>query len=100
MFAPLFAADDILSYWPLALGLVGIFVFLIVFFICINFVQLWIQAYLAGAKIGFIDMIRMKLTQDAMERQVTRWVEDEKKKAFIDRKIQVATTKAVGPVTP
>ena len=46
------------------------------------------------------DMIRMKLTQDAMERQVTRWVEDEKKKAFIDRKIQVATTKAVAPVTP
>ena len=60
MLTPLFA-EDILAYWPLALGLVGIFVFLIVLFICFNFVQLWIQAYLAGAKIGFIDMIRMKL---------------------------------------
>lgn len=39
------------------------------------------------------EMIRMKLTQDQMERQVTRWVEDEKKKAFIDRKIQVAAPK-------
>src|SRR5436309_15925830 len=58
---PIFAADDPLAYWPLAVGLVGIAVFLFVLFICFNFVQLWIQAYLAGAKIGFIDMIRMKL---------------------------------------
>ena len=60
MLTPLFA-EDILAYWPLAVGLVGIFVFLIVLFIFFNFVQLWIQAYLAGAKIGIIDMIRMKL---------------------------------------
>src|SRR5436309_15617709 len=58
---PIFAADDPLAYWPLAVGLVGIAVFLFVLFICFNFVQLWIQAYLAGARIGFIDMIRMKL---------------------------------------
>jgi peptidyl-prolyl cis-trans isomerase SurA len=32
--------------------------------------------------------IRMKLTQDALERQVTRWVDEQKKKAFIDKKIQ------------
>jgi peptidyl-prolyl cis-trans isomerase SurA len=33
------------------------------------------------------ERIRMKLTQDAMERQVTRWVEEQKKKAFIDKKL-------------
>jgi len=47
--------------WMLIAGLIGVAVFLIVLFICFNFVQLWIQAYLAGAKIGFLDMIRMKL---------------------------------------
>ncbi len=62
----LFAADpkDMISsasVWWLALGLVGLVVFLIVVFICLSFVQLWIQAYIAGARIGFIDMIRMKL---------------------------------------
>jgi uncharacterized protein YqfA (UPF0365 family) len=45
----------------LVAGLVALLVFLIVVFICFNFVQLWIQAYLAGAKVGFLDMIRMKL---------------------------------------
>src|SRR3954471_11501913 len=63
MSANLFAADPApwYEYWPVALGLVGIVLFLIVLFICFNFLQLYIQAYLAGAKIGFIDMIRMKL---------------------------------------
>src|SRR5262249_41942413 len=56
-----FAADDMTAYWPLAVGLLGIVVFLIVLFIGFNFVQLWIQAYLAGARVGFVDMIRMKL---------------------------------------
>jgi uncharacterized protein YqfA (UPF0365 family) len=45
----------------IGLGLVGIVAFLVVLFICFNFLQLWIQAYLAGARIGFMDMIRMKL---------------------------------------
>src|SRR5262249_6895665 len=49
------------QYWLIALGGVGIIVFLVVVFIFFNFVQLWIQAYLAGAKVGFLDMIRMKL---------------------------------------
>ena len=62
MFTPLFAEDlTTTQYVWLGIGLVGVFVFLVVLFICFNFVQLWIQAYLAGAKIGFIDMIRMKL---------------------------------------
>jgi peptidyl-prolyl cis-trans isomerase SurA len=33
------------------------------------------------------ERIQMKLTQDAMERQVARWVEEQKKKAFIDKKL-------------
>lgn len=63
MMAPLFAADVWQEYWPylMPLGLLAIALFLVILFICFNFVQLWIQAYLAGAKIGFIDMIRMQL---------------------------------------
>jgi uncharacterized protein YqfA (UPF0365 family) len=60
MLSPLFA-NNILDYWPLAIGVVGIVIFLIVLLVGFNFVQLWIQAYLGGARIGFIDMIRMKL---------------------------------------
>src|SRR5262249_20276127 len=45
----------------IGLGLLGIIVFLVVLLVCFNFLQLWIQAYLAGARIGFMDMIRMKL---------------------------------------
>lgn len=61
MFAPIFAADDWTTYGPLAIGIVSLVVVLVILFICFNFVQLWIQSYLAGARIGFIDMIRMKL---------------------------------------
>src|SRR6266513_26151 len=52
---------DFKNLWPVALLIVAIVAFLIVMFICFNFLQLWIQAYLAGARIGFMDMIRMKL---------------------------------------
>jgi uncharacterized protein YqfA (UPF0365 family) len=58
LFADVFSTDH---PWLLALLAAGVLVFLVVVFICFNFVQLWIQAYLAGAKIGFLDMIRMKL---------------------------------------
>jgi uncharacterized protein YqfA (UPF0365 family) len=63
MSVPLFAADPInwSEYWFVPLGFIGVVLFLIVLFICFNFLQLYIQSYLAGAKIGFIDMIRMKL---------------------------------------
>jgi uncharacterized protein YqfA (UPF0365 family) len=49
------------QYGLLLLGGIGILFFLVFIFIFFNFVQLWIQAYLAGAKVGFLDMIRMKL---------------------------------------
>jgi uncharacterized protein YqfA (UPF0365 family) len=59
---PLFAQDlTTKEMWLLAIGIVSVVIFLVILFICFNFVQLWIQAYLAGARIGFIDMIRMKL---------------------------------------
>jgi uncharacterized protein YqfA (UPF0365 family) len=62
MFTPLFAQDlTQKEMWMLAVGIVCLVVFLVILFICFNFVQLWIQAYLAGARIGFIDMFRMKL---------------------------------------
>src|SRR5438477_5382477 len=41
-----------------AIGLILFIIFLLIFF---SFVKLWIQSLLAGAKIGILDMIRMKL---------------------------------------
>jgi uncharacterized protein YqfA (UPF0365 family) len=55
--SPNFLADN----WLLILGGIGLIVGLIFLFVFFSFVQLWIQAFLASAKIGFVDMIRMKL---------------------------------------
>jgi uncharacterized protein YqfA (UPF0365 family) len=46
---------------PLVIGGIGIIVGLIFLLIFFNFVQLWIQCLLTGARIGILDMIRMKL---------------------------------------
>ena len=47
--------------WVWVAGAVGLIVFLIFLLIFFSFVKLWIQSLLAGAKIGILDMIRMKL---------------------------------------
>jgi uncharacterized protein YqfA (UPF0365 family) len=47
--------------WLLILGAVGIIAGLIAMFIFFSFLQLWIQSFLTGAKVGILDMIRMKL---------------------------------------
>src|SRR5947208_6086008 len=56
-------ADNLLSgnqvWW--IVGAVGLIVFIIFLLIFFSFVKLWIQSLLAGAKIGILDMIRMKL---------------------------------------
>src|SRR5260370_40863012 len=52
-----FLADN----WPYIVGAVGLIIFLIFMLIFFSFVKLWIQSLLAGAKIGIMDMIRMKL---------------------------------------
>jgi uncharacterized protein YqfA (UPF0365 family) len=61
----LFAQQDASTFWKdnwgYIVGAVGIIVFLIFLLIFFSFVKLWIQSLLAGAKIGFLDMIRMKL---------------------------------------
>lgn len=54
-------ATDLLGYWPLVVGaivLLLVIIFLVVFF---SFLHLWIQCLLTGAKIGIMDMVRMKL---------------------------------------
>ncbi len=50
MLSPLFADPLPFEPWVVVLALVGIAVFLVFLFICFNFVQLWIQAYLTGAR--------------------------------------------------
>ena len=61
MLSPLFAADLPKDTWIWVVGGVGLIVGLIFLFIFFSFVQLWIQCLLTGAKIGLLDMIRMKL---------------------------------------
>src|SRR5215469_5268422 len=53
--------DFLAKNWPYVLGAVGLIIFLIFLLIFFSFVKLWIQSLLAGAKIGILDMIRMKL---------------------------------------
>src|SRR5437588_12557635 len=61
---PLLAAnDDILTgqtVW-LVLAAIAALTFLVFVFTFFNFLRLYVQSFLAGAKIGFVDMIRMKL---------------------------------------
>jgi uncharacterized protein YqfA (UPF0365 family) len=47
--------------WGLVVGIVGLIAGLIAMFIFFSFLQLWIQSFLTGARIGILDMIRMKL---------------------------------------
>ena len=54
---PNFLADN----WLLIVGGIGLIVGLIFLFVFFSFVQLWIQSFLTGARIGIVDMIRMKL---------------------------------------
>jgi uncharacterized protein YqfA (UPF0365 family) len=49
------------NQWLWIVGVVGIVAGLVVLFIFFNFVQLWIQCLLTGARIGIVDMVRMKL---------------------------------------
>jgi uncharacterized protein YqfA (UPF0365 family) len=47
--------------WPWVVGIVLLAICLIILLIFFSFLRLWIQALLAGAKIGILDLIRMKL---------------------------------------
>jgi uncharacterized protein YqfA (UPF0365 family) len=58
-------ADDLFTFlsekWPILLAVVLLIVGLIVLLIFFSFLRLWIQCLLAGARIGIVDMVRMKL---------------------------------------
>lgn len=47
--------------WVYIVAAIAILIFLVFVLIFFSFVKLWIQSLLAGAKIGMLDMIRMKL---------------------------------------
>jgi uncharacterized protein YqfA (UPF0365 family) len=57
-------ADDPLNFlsekWPVLLAVVLFIVLLIVVLIFFSFLRLWVQCLLAGARIGIVDMVRMK----------------------------------------
>jgi len=58
-------ADDfgkvLTDNWVVILVVILLIVFLIFLLIFFSFVRLWIQCLLAGARIGIVDMVRMKL---------------------------------------
>jgi uncharacterized protein YqfA (UPF0365 family) len=45
----------------IALGVVGLIVFLIVFFVVISFINIWIQARMSGAPVSFLTLLSMRL---------------------------------------
>lgn len=49
------------TYILVPLGALGLLLFIFVAFIGINFLSLYVQVYLAGARVGILDMVRMKL---------------------------------------
>ncbi len=61
----LFAADDLITFlsekWPVLLAIVLLIVGLIVVLVFFSFLRLWIRCLLAGARVGIVDMVRMKL---------------------------------------
>jgi uncharacterized protein YqfA (UPF0365 family) len=66
MNALLFAANDpqagaVGTQWWLIVLVIAALAGMVVLFVFVSFVQLWIQCLLTGARIGILDMIRMKL---------------------------------------
>jgi uncharacterized protein YqfA (UPF0365 family) len=58
-------ADDVINFlsekWPIILIVFLLIVGVIVVLIFFSFLRLWIQCLLAGARVGIVDMVRMKL---------------------------------------
>lgn len=52
---------DLLEHWPWIVVAVALLIILIVLLVFFSFLRLYIQAWLAGASIGIIDLVRMKL---------------------------------------
>jgi uncharacterized protein YqfA (UPF0365 family) len=73
---------DLWLWIVIGIGLIILLVFLVIFF---SFIRLWIQSFLTGAKVGLVDMIRMKLCNVDYSR-VVRW-----KIALVQAGVKVAT---------
>jgi uncharacterized protein YqfA (UPF0365 family) len=60
---PIFA-DELIQFlsekWPYILGAILLVIGLIVVLVFFSFLRLWFQCLLAGARIGIVDMVRMK----------------------------------------
>ncbi len=74
MFSALFAAAwyEDSSNWLMIIGIIALIIVFIALVIFFRFVRLWIQCLLAGAKVGVLDMVRMKLLNVDYSR-VVRW---------------------------
>jgi hypothetical protein len=56
------------KWWLWLLVGVGLLVMLVFLVVFLSFIRLWIQSFLTGAKIGLVDLIRMKLATWTMAR--------------------------------
>src|SRR5437879_8072789 len=59
---PLLAANDFLNTSNLLvlLALIGVLVFGLILLVFFSFINLWLQAFLTGARVGFFDLVAMK----------------------------------------
>jgi uncharacterized protein YqfA (UPF0365 family) len=59
---PLLAANDLLTSTNLLvlLALIGVLVFGLILLVFFSFINLWLQAFLTGARVGFFDLVAMK----------------------------------------
>src|SRR5438445_3121117 len=62
MESPLLAANEFLTDQNVLvlLALIGVFVFGLLLLVFFSFINLWLQAFLTGARVGFFDLVAMK----------------------------------------
>ena len=61
-FALLAAKEELLpgNPWVILLALIGVLIFGLLLLVFFSFINLWLQAFLTGARVGFFDLVAMK----------------------------------------
>jgi uncharacterized protein YqfA (UPF0365 family) len=62
MISPLLAANEFLTGQNvlILLALIGLLLFMLALLVFFSFINLWLQAFLTGARVGFFDLVAMK----------------------------------------
>src|SRR5260370_37880031 len=55
------ASDSLPANWAwILVGLIGVLFLLLALLVFFSFINLWLQAFLTGARVGFFDLVAMK----------------------------------------